>query len=43
MSDYDEIDADDVAWCWACLAIVAVCAVIIAGGIAVCLHLMGVF
>jgi len=42
-SNYDEIDADDAAWCWACLFLVAVCAVAIAGGIAACLHLMGVF
>lgn len=43
MSDYDEIDAGEAAWCWACLVIVAVSAVIIAGGLAVCLHLLGVF
>lgn len=43
MIDDYEVDADDVAFCWACLALVAVCAVAIAGGVAVCLHLMGVF
>jgi len=43
MIDDYEVDDDEVAWCWACLALVAACAIAIAGGVAVCLHLMGVF